>query len=335
MLLTEFAIDLGTANTCVFARGKGVVVSEPSIVAFNTETAMTEAVGAEASRMVGRTPEKIRTVKPLKGGAIADFDAAEKMLVHLMKKAYRHVSWSRPRVVIGVPPEVTQLEMRAVKDSMYRAKARQVHLIQQPVAAAIGLGMSVSEPGGNMVVDIGAGTTDIAVLSLNGVVHAQSLRVAGDAMNEAIIDYMRKSRDLLIGEQTAEQIKIEIGSAAPLDDKRTIEVKGRDLARGVPRTAMVSDSEIREALAPTIRVIIQAVKDALEKTPPEIASDIYERGIVLTGGGSLLQKLDDRLRAETQLPVYMAEDPMSSVVQGAGKILGNLDLLKRLSMDAK
>ena len=331
MFLTELAIDLGTANTCVFAPGKGVVVNEPSIVALNTLTSTTEAVGTEASLMLGRTPGNIRTVKPLKAGAIADYDAAEKMIVHFIKKAHRQSSWARPRVVMGVPPEVTQLERRAVKDSMYRAKARQVHLVEQPVAAAIGLGMAVSEPGGNMVVDIGGGTTDIAVISLNGVVHARCLRVAGDAMNDAILDYMRKSRDLLIGEQTAERIKIEIGSAAPLEEPLAMEVKGRHQVQGVPRTVIVRDTEIREALEPTVRAIVQAIMDALEKTPPEIAADIFEAGIALTGGGSLLRKLDARLREETKLPVNTAEDPQASVVLGAGKILGDPELLKRLS----
>ncbi|MGE5360515.1 MAG: rod shape-determining protein [Bacteroidales bacterium] len=333
MFGTNLAIDLGTANTCVFVAGKGVVVNEPSVVAFNVATAATEAVGSAASLMLGRTPANIRTVKPLKGGAIADYGAAEKMLVHFMKKAHRHTSWNRPRVVIGVPPEVTQLERRSVKDSVYRAKARQVHLIEQPLAAAIGVGMAIAEPAGNLIVDVGGGTTDIAVISLGGVVHGKSVRVAGEAMDEAIIQYMRKARDLLIGERTAEQIKIAIGSADPLDEPLTMEVKGRDQLRGVPRTVVVKDAEIREALASTVRTIILAVMDALERTPPEIASDIYERGLVLTGGGSLLQKLDERLRRETELPVHMAEEPLSSVVKGAGKILGDLQLLKRLSMD--
>jgi rod shape-determining protein MreB len=333
MFGTNLAIDLGTANTCVFAVGKGVVVNEPSVVAFNLHTSATEAIGAEASRMLGRTPANIRTVKPLKGGAIADYGATEKMLLHFMKKAHRHASWDRPRVVVGVPPDVTQLERRSVKDSVYRAKARQVHLIEQPLAAAVGVGMTIAEPAGNMIVDVGGGTTDIAVISLGGVVHGKSVRVAGEAMDEAIIQYMKKARELLIGERTAEQIKIAIGSADPLDEPVTMEVKGRDQVRGVPRTVIVKDGEIREALAATIRTIVQAIRDALERTPPEIAADIYERGLVLTGGGSLLQKFDERLRRETELPVHMAEDPLSSVVRGAGKILADMQLLKRLSMD--
>jgi rod shape-determining protein MreB and related proteins len=333
MFGTELAIDLGTANTCVYARGKGVVVSEPSIIALNVQTSNAEAVGTEASLMVGRTPTNLRTVKPLKGGVIADYDAVEKMLVHFMKKAYRHTALARPHVLIGVPSDVTQLERRAVKDSVYRAKARQVHLIEQPIAAAIGVGMNIAEPAGNMIVDIGGGTTDIAVLSLGGVVTGRSVRVAGEAMDDAIIQYMRKARDLLIGERTAEQIKMTIGSAAPLEESLTFEVKGRDVVRGVPRTVMVGDGEIREALSPTVRTIVVAIRDALEHTPPEIASDIYERGIVLTGGGSLLKKLDERLRRETELPVHLAEDPLSSVVKGAGQVLGDLELLKRLSFD--
>ena len=330
--MTELAIDLGTANTCVFARGKGIVVNEPSIVAFNTRTSGMEAVGAEASRMVGRTPENIRTVRPLKGGAIADHDAAEKMLAHFMRKAHRLGSWARPSVVVGIPAEATQLERKAVKDSLYRAKARNVHLVEQSLAAAIGMGMPIAEPGGNMVVDIGGGTTDIAVLSLNGVVHATCLRVAGEAMDYAILDYMRKSRDLLIGEQTAERIKIEIGSAAPLDEPATMEVKGRHQLQGVPRTVVVRDAEIREALEPIVRVIVQAVMEALEKTPPEIAADIFERGVSLTGGGALLHNLDARLREETRLPVNVAEDPLACVVQGASTIMGDAELLKRLSV---
>ncbi len=333
MFATDLAIDLGTANTCVFAQGKGVVVNEPSIIALNTRTLAAEAVGTEASRMLGRTPENLRTVKPLKAGTIADYDAAEKMLVHFMKKAHRYTKWARPRVVVGVPPDVTPIERRAGKESIYRAKARHVHLIEQPLAAAIGLGLSIGEPSGNMVVDIGGGTTDIAVISLGGVVVGRSVRVASEAMNDAIVQYMRKSRELLIGEVTAEQIKIEIGSAAPIESPQTMEVKGRDQGRGVPRTVIVRDAEIREALAPIVRIIVQAVRDALERTPPEIASDIYERGIVLTGGGALLRKLDERIRVDTDLPVHMAEDPLSSVVVGAGKILENLELLKRLTLD--
>lgn len=333
MFATDLAIDLGTANTCVFAAGKGVAVNEPSVVALNVRTSAAEAVGTEAKQMVGRTPASIRTVKPLRAGTIADYDAAEKMLLHFMKKAHRHASWAKPRVVVGVPPGGTQLERRAVKDSVYRAKAGQVHLIEQPLAAAIGLGIAIAEPAGNMIVDIGGGTTDIAIISLGGVVLGASLRVASEAMNDAIVQYMRKTRELLIGECTAEQVKIEIGSAAPLEQRQEMEVKGRDLSRGVPRTAMVSDGEIREALAPTVRIILAAIKDALEKAPPEIASDILERGVVLTGGGSLLKKFDERLRSETQLPVHMAEDPLSSVVVGASRILGDMNLLKRLSID--
>ncbi len=333
MFATALAIDLGTANTCIYAAGKGIVVNEPSIVALNVNTANAEAIGAEASQMLGRTPANITTIKPLKDGAIANYDAAEKMLAHFMKKAHRHAAWSRPRVLIGVPPEVTQLEKRAVKDSVYRAKARHVHLIEEPLAAAIGVGMTISEPAGNMIVDIGGGTTDIAVISLGGVVHGKSLRVAGEAMNEAIVLYMKKSRDMLIGERTAEQIKMEVGSAAPLDGELSMEVKGRDLLRGVPRTVTIRDGEIRDALAPTVRTIVQAIREALERIPPEISSDIYDRGIVLTGGGSLLKKFDERLREETELPVHMAEDPFSSVVTGAGKILADLPLLKRLATE--
>jgi rod shape-determining protein MreB len=311
----DLAIDLGTANTCVFARGRGIVLSEPSIVAFNTTNAQIEAVGNEAKEMLGRTPTNITAIKPMRDGVIADFEAAERMLGYFIRKAHKGKRWVRPRVVIGVPSEITQVERRAVKDSAYRAKASEVHLIEEGMAAAIGAGMPITEASGNMVVDIGGGTTDIAVLSLAGTVYSKSVRVAGNAMDEAITLWARKEHNLLIGERTAERIK------------------GRHQLEGKPTTVTMTDGEIREALAEPIRMIIQAVRDGLERTPPELAADICDRGIVLTGGGALLQKMDERLRAETGLPVSVAEDPLSSVVLGAGKMLSDFNLLRKVSIE--
>jgi rod shape-determining protein MreB len=329
----DLAIDLGTANTCVFARGRGIVLSEPSIVAFNTVNAQIEAVGNDAKEMLGRTPGNITAIKPMRDGVIADFEAAERMLGYFIRKAHKGKRLVRPRVIIGVPSEITQVERRAVKDSAYRAKASEVHLIEEGMAAAIGAGMPITEASGNMVVDIGGGTTDIAVLSLAGTVYSKSVRVAGNAMDEAITQWVRKEHNLLIGERTAERIKMEIGSAAPLDASKKIEVKGRHQLEGKPTTIMISDGEIREALAEPIRLIVQAVRDGLERTPPELAADICDRGIVLTGGGALLQKMDERLRMETGLPVQVAEDPLSSVVLGAGKMLSDFNLLRKISIE--
>jgi rod shape-determining protein MreB len=329
----DLAIDLGTANTCVFARGRGIVVSEPSIVAFNKVNGRIEAVGNEAKEMLGRTPGNITAIKPMKDGVIADFEAAEKMLNYFIKKAHKRSGMIRPRVVIGVPSEITQVERRAVRDSAMRAKASEVHLIEEAMAAAIGAGMPITEASGNMVVDIGGGTTDIAVISLAGVVYGKSVRVAGNELDEAIILHARKAHNLLVGERTAEQIKIEIGSAYPLEQRLTMEVKGRHLMEGRPKTVTMNDEEIRKALAEPIRAIIQAVHDALERIPPELSADIFDRGIILTGGGALLKNLDKRLREETGLPVQLAEDPLSSVVLGAGKMLSDFNLLRRISLE--
>ncbi len=296
---SDLAIDLGTANTCVYARGKGIVVNEPSIVAINKVNGRVEAVGRDAKDMLGRTPGNIVAIKPMKDGVIADFEVTEKMLTYFIKKAHNRNVWVRPRIVIGVPSEITQVEKRAVKDSAYRAKASEVHLVEEAMAAAIGAGMPITEPSGNMIVDIGGGTTDIAVISLAGIVYSKAVRVAGNEMDEAIIQYIKKTYNLLIGERTAEQIKIEIGSAFPLEERMTMEIKGRHLIEGVPKTITISDEEIREALAETVNVIVDAVRVALERTPPELSADIVDRGIVLTGGGSLLKNLDKRLREET------------------------------------
>jgi len=329
----DLAIDLGTANTCVFARGKGIVVSEPSIVALNKVNGRIEAVGADAKEMLGRTPGNITAIRPLRDGVIADFEAAERMLTHFIKKAHKRSGWLRPRVVIGVPSEITQVERRAVKDSALRAKASEVHLIEEAMAAAIGAGMPITEAAGNMVVDIGGGTTDIAVISLAGVVYGKSVRIAGNELDEAIIQYVRKVHNLLVGERTAEQIKIDIGSAYPLDKPLTMEVKGRHITEGKPKTVTMDDEEIRKALSEPVRAIVQSVHDALERIPPELSADIFDRGIILTGGGSLLKNLDKRMREETGLPVQVAEDPLSSVVLGAGKMLSDFNLLRRISLD--
>ena len=329
----DLAIDLGTANTCIYARGRGIVVSEPSIVAFNTINGRIEAVGHEAKEMLGRTPGNMTAIRPMKDGVIADFEAAEKMLTHFIRKAHKRSGWLRPRVVIGVPSEITQVERRAVKDSAMRAKASEVHLIEEAMAAAIGAGMPITEAAGNMVIDIGGGTTDIAVISLAGVVYGKSVRIAGNELDEAIIAHARKAHNLLIGERTAEQIKIEIGSAYPLDERVTMEVKGRHLGEGRPKTITMDDEEIRKALSEPIRAIVQAVHDALERIPPELSADILDRGVILTGGGSMLKNLDRRLREETGLPVQMAEDPLSSVVLGAGKMLSDFNLLRKISID--
>ena len=329
----DLAIDLGTANTCVFARGQGIVLSEPSIVAVNRINDKIEAVGTEAKAMVGRTPGSITAIKPMRDGVIADFDAAEKMLGYFIRKANGRRRFVRPRVVIGVPSQITQVERRAVKDSAYRAKASEVHLIEEGMAAAIGAGLPITEASGNMIVDIGGGTTDIAVISLAGVVYSRSVRVAGNAMDEAISNYVKREKDLLIGERTAEIVKMELGSASPLAMRREMEVKGRHVLEGKPVTVVLNDEEIREALADTVRQIVSAVRSALEQTPPELSADICDRGIVLSGGGALLRGMDERIHNETGVPVQIAEDPLSSVVLGAGKMLSDFNLLRKISLD--
>ena len=330
---SDLAIDLGTANTCVYARGKGIVVNEPSIVAINKGTGRVEAVGREAKEMLGRTPGNIMAIKPMRDGVIADFDVTEKMLDYFIKKAHNRTIWVRPRIVIGVPSEITQVEKRAVKDSAYRAKASEVHLVEEAMAAAVGAGMPITEPSGNMIVDIGGGTTDIAVISLAGIVYSRAVRVAGNEMDEAIIQYIKKTYNLLIGERTSEAIKIRVGSAYELDERLTMEIKGRHLIEGIPKTITITDQEIREALSETVNVIVDAVRVALERTPPELSADIVDRGIVLTGGGALLKNLDKRLREEPGLPTAMAEEPLSSVVLGAGKMLFDFGLLRKISIE--
>ncbi len=329
----DLAIDLGTANTLVYAKGKGVVLSEPSIVAINKVTNNVEAVGKEAKEMLGRTPGNIVAIRPMKDGVIANFEVTEKMLQHFIRKAHNGRTWVSPRVIIGIPSEITQVERRAVEDSAYRAKASEVYLVEEAVAAAIGAGLPITEPHGNMVVDIGGGTTDIAVLSLGGVVYAKAVRTAGDAMDSAVSDYVKRKYNLLIGERTAEEIKIELGSAFPLSDSLTMEVRGRNIVEGIPKTISISDREVREALEPCVSAIVNAVRVALERTPPEVSADIIDRGIVLTGGGALLKNLDERLKVETGLSVFIADDPLTSVALGAGKMLSDFALLKRVKWE--
>jgi rod shape-determining protein MreB len=330
---SDLAIDLGTANTLVYARGKGIVVNEPSIVAINKNTGEVEAVGKEAKEMLGRTPGNIVAIKPMKDGVIADFKVTEKMLNYFIQKAHNRKMLVHPRIVIGVPSEITQVEKRAVMDSAYRAKASEVHLVDQAMVAANGAGLPVTEPCGNMVVDIGGGTTDVAVISLSGIVYACSVRVAGNQMDDAIMHFLKRKYNLLIGERTAEAIKIQIGSAYPLDRPLTMEVKGRNLIEGVPRTQTIDDTEIREALSESVATIISSIRVALERTPPELSADISDRGIVLTGGGALLKNLDERIRRETGLPVSIAEDPLASVVLGTGKMLSDFKLLRRVAIE--
>ncbi|HKC23225.1 MAG TPA: rod shape-determining protein [Thermoanaerobaculia bacterium] len=329
----DLAIDLGTANTLVFAEGRGIVVREPSIVAVNKITNKVEAVGSQAKEMLGRTPGNIVAIRPMKDGVIADFEVTERMLDYFIKKAHGRSLFVRPKIVISVPSDITQVEKRAVKDSAMQAGASEVFIIEQAMAAAIGSGLPITEPTGNMIVDIGGGTTDVAVISLAGIVYSKSVRVASNEMDEAIIQYIKRRYNLLIGERTSEQIKIEIGSAYPLDEPLTMEIKGRDLVEGVPKTLTLTDAEVREALAETVGIILDAVRVALEKTPPELSADIMDKGIVLTGGGSMLKNLDKRLREETGLPIAIAEEPLSSVALGTGAMLADVDLLRKISLD--
>jgi len=329
----DLAIDLGTANTLVFAEGRGIVVREPSIVAVNKITNKVEAVGSAAKEMLGRTPGNIVAIRPMKDGVIADFEVTERMLDYFIKKAHGRSLFVRPKIVISVPSDITQVEKRAVKDSALQAGASEVFIIEQAMAAAIGAGLPITEPTGNMIVDIGGGTTDVAVISLAGIVYSKSVRVASNEMDEAVIQYIKRKYNLLIGERTAEQIKIEIGSAYPLDEPLTMEIKGRDLVEGVPKTLALSDAEVREALAETVGIIVDAVRVALERTPPELSADIMDKGIVLTGGGSMLKNLDTRLREETGLPISLADEPLSSVALGTGAMLADVDLLRKISID--
>jgi rod shape-determining protein MreB len=329
---SDLAIDLGTANTLVYAKGKGIVVNEPSIVAINKTNGEVEAVGREAKEMLGRTPGNIVAIRPMKDGVIADFKVTERMLTYFIQKAHGRRMLVHPRIVIGVPSEITQVEKRAVVDSAYRAKASEVHLVEQAMVAAIGAGLPITEPCGNMVVDIGGGTTDVAVISLSGIVYSGRFGWPATRWTRPSCILKRKY-NLLIGERTAEQIKMQIGSAFPLDRPITMEIKGRNLIQGVPKTITVDDSEIREALSECVATILNAIRVALERTPPELSADISDRGIVLTGGGALLKNLDKRIKEETGLPVSVAEDPLASVVLGTSKMLTDFQLLRKISIE--
>lgn len=331
----DLAIDLGTANTLVYAKGKGIIANEPSVVAVQKDSRGIKrvlAVGKEAKDMIGRTAGNIEAIRPMKDGVIADFEVTEAMLRFFIQKAHNRKSLIRPRIMVCIPYGITPVEKRAVRESAESAGAREVYLIEEPMAAALGAGLPIMEPSGNMVVDIGGGTTEVAVISLAGIVFSKSIRVAGDKMDEAIIHYLKRKYNILIGERTAERIKIEIGQAYPDSEIRSLEIKGRDLVAGVPKTMSVNSEEVREAILEPINAIVDAVKVTLERTPPELASDIMEKGIVLTGGGSLIRNLDVLLREETGLPVTVADDPLTCVVYGSGKALDQLDVLKGITV---
>jgi rod shape-determining protein MreB len=332
MFSNDLSIDLGTANTLVYQKGKGIVMDEPSVVAVHKDTNRVLAVGKEAKNMLGRTPGSIVAIRPMRDGVIANFEITEAMLRYFIQKVHNRKTLVRPRIVVSVPSGITQVEKRAVRDSAQSAGAREVYLVEEPMAAAIGAGMPIQEPSGNMIVDIGGGTTEVAVISLSGIVYAKSIRIAGDEMDEAIVNYVKRKYNLLIGERTAEQIKIEIGSAFPLETKQTVEIKGRDLVAGIPRTQSISDDEVREAMLEPVNAIVDTIKIALERTPPELAADIVDKGIVLAGGGALLRGLDSLIREETGLPITIAEDPLTCVARGTGKVLDELDLLRQIQI---
>ena len=333
---SDIAIDLGTANTLIYVKGEGIVGNEPSVVAVQEKdsrgTRSVRAVGREAKEMIGKAPVNISVIRPLKDGVIADFEVAHQMLRYFIKHAYKRGSFIKPRIAIGVPYGITEVEKRTVREAALGAGAREVFLVEQPMAAAVGANMPVTEPTGNMIVDIGGGTTEVAVISLAGIVYSKSVKSAGDKMDESIIDYIKKKYNLAIGERMAEQIKWTIGNAYPDDSRDFMEVKGLDLVAGVPKTIEIHSDEIREALSEVVKAIVSAVKVVLENTPPELAADIVDKGIVLAGGGALLKNLDILLREETNLPVIIAEDPLKSVVMGTGKILENISLLKTVSL---
>jgi len=335
LLSNDLAIDLGTATTLVYVRGQGIVVNEPSVVAIRKDLQGAKkilAVGNEAKKMLGRTPANIVAIRPIKDGVIADFEVTEAMLSYFIKVVHKRKSFVRPRVIVSVPSGITPVEKRAVRESAELAGAREIYLIEEPMAAAIGAGLPVSEPIGNMIVDIGGGTTEVAVISLSGIVYSQSVRVAGDKMDEAIVQYVKRKYNMLIGERTAELIKITIGTAYPEKEIKTVDIKGRDLVTGIPKTLEISSEEVMQAISEPVNSIVNAVKIALERTPPELASDIVDRGIVLAGGGALLKNLDKLLREETGLPIIVAESPLTAVVLGAGKALEELDLLREIAL---
>src|SRR6266704_2555240 len=333
----DLAIDLGTANTLIYIRGQGIVSNEPSVVAVQQNHRGGKkvlAVGKEAKEMLGRTPGNIVAIRPMKDGVIADFEITAAMLKYFIQSAHNRKSFVKPRIIIGIPSGITEVEKRAVREAAESAGAREVYLIEQPMAAAIGAGLPITEPSGNMIVDIGGGTSDVAVISLGGIVYSRAVRIAGDKMDEAIIQHIKRKYNLLIGERTAELIKMGIGTAYPSEEELSMDIKGRDLVAGVPRTLTVSSEEVRDALAEPVNAIVEAVKGTLERTPPELAGDIADRGIVLAGGGALLKGFDALLREETGLPVFLAEDPLCSVVIGAGKALEELDILRQVCSPA-
>ncbi len=336
MFSNDLAIDLGTANTCVYVRGQGIVLREPSVVAVKKDSRgndMELAVGQDAKRMLGRTPGNIQAIRPMKDGVIADFKITEAMLRHFITKVHHSRRLVRPRIIICVPTGITQVEKRAVKESAQSAGAREVYLIEEPMAAAIGANLPIQEPISNMVVDIGGGTTEVAVISLSGVVYSRSVRVGGDKMDEAIMIHVKRKYNMLIGESTAENIKIKMASAYPLAPEEQMDIRGRDLVTGIPQNLTITSEEVRKAIAEQVDSIVQAVRVALEQTPPELAADIVDRGIVLTGGGALLRGLDQLLREETSLPITVVDDPLSTVVLGTGKALDDLDILKEVAID--
>ncbi|MBV8943475.1 MAG: rod shape-determining protein [Solirubrobacterales bacterium] len=330
----DMAVDLGTANTLVYVRGRGIVLSEPSVVAVDSRTGEVHAVGIEAKRMLGRTPGTIQAIRPLKDGVIADFEVTEEMLRHFIQKVHQS-RWAHPRVVVCVPSGVTGVEKRAVEEACLSAGARQAYLIEEPMAAAIGAGLPVGEPTGSMVVDVGGGTSEVAVISLGGIVVSQSIRVGGDELDEAIISYVKREYKLLIGQQTAEEVKLEIGSAFPMLEEVQAEIRGRDMVSGLPKTVVLTSEEIRGALEEPVSQIVDAVKETLDRTPPELASDIMDRGIMLAGGGSLLQGMDERLRNETQMPAHLAESPLTCVAVGSGRSLEEFEAIHRSSKNSR
>ena len=332
----DLAIDLGTANTCVYVKGQGIVLREPSVVAVkkdNRGNNQVLAVGSEAKRMLGRAPGNIRAIRPMKDGVIADFEVTEAMLRYFISKVHNQRRLVRPRIMICVPTGITQVEKRAVKESALSAGAREVFLIEEPMAAAIGANLPIQEPTANMVVDIGGGTTEVAVISLSGIVYSRSVRVGGDKMDEAIMTHVKRKYNMLIGESTAEEIKIRIASAYPMEEEKEIEVKGRDLVTGIPQTIIITSEEVRKAIAEQVDAIVQAVRQALEQTPPELAADVVERGIVLTGGGALLRGLDQLLREDTSLPIFSVDDPLATVVMGTGIALDNMRTMREVCID--
>jgi len=335
LISNDIGIDLGTANTLVFLRGQGIVLNEPSVVAIEVLSKKVVAVGSEAKEMVGRTPGEIMAIRPLKDGVIADFEITEKLLSDFIRRVVRRRYLMKPRIVISVPSGITEVEKRAVRDSAENAGAREVFLIQEPMAAAIGVGLPVHLPSGNMVIDIGGGTSEIAVIALNGIVNKISIRIGGDEMDEGIMLYLKKNYNLLIGERTAEEIKMQIGSAYPAEEEESMEIKGRDLVAGIPKTMKISSVQVREALSEPLDAIIEAVRQALEQTPPELSADILDKGIVVTGGGALLKGLDKRLREETNLVINIAEDPLTCVVRGTGEVLENMTQFSKVLIKSR